>query len=119
VRDKEWKYVEVEGGEPLLFHLPNDPDEVENLAGRPEHAERCQKMKEALFRDFSWEGVHEQLAFDRARLPAFMSGMKPTTPNQYMLPDGRIFDAEKELYDARWIRQPDDQSGGIIPQRFG
>ena len=119
VRDEHWKYVEVEGGKPLLFDMANDPHETTNLAGLPEHEERCRRMREALFRDFSWEEAHAQLAIDRARLPEFLSGVRPSTPNQYMLPDGRIFDAEKELYEARWVRLPDDQSGGIIPQRFG
>ena len=119
VRDERWKYVEVEGGDPLLFDTLNDPGETTNLAGRPEHAERCRQMREALFGDFSWAEAHAQLARDRARLPEFLSGLKPTTPNQYMLPDGRIFDAEQSLYEARWLRLPDDQSGGIIPQRFG
>ena len=119
VRGARWKYVEVEGGQPLLFDTETDPNEENNLAGRPEHAGRCRIMREALFRDFSWEGVHEQLAIDRARLPEFMSGVKPSTPNQYMLPDGRLFDAEKELYDSRWLRLPDEGVGSIIPQRFG
>jgi hypothetical protein len=40
-------------------------------------------------------------------------------PNQYMLPDGRIFDAEAELYAARWLYIPPQSDGGIIPQQFG
>jgi choline-sulfatase len=119
VRDARWNYVDVEGGSPLLFDLQSDPDERNNLADLPEHAERCRQMREALFDGFSWEGVHAQLAADRARLPEHMSGQKPSTPNQYMFPDGRVFDAEKELYDARWLRLPDERTGSIIPQRFG
>lgn len=119
VRDQDWKYVVVERGETLLFHLPSDPDETVNLAGRPEHRERCEKMKAWLYRDFSWEDIHRQLVEDRKRLPQFLSGLQPSTPNQYMLPDGRIFDAEKSLYDARWIEIPAGCTGGIIPQQFG
>ncbi len=41
-------------------------------------------------------------------------------PNQYRLPDGREFDAEAELYGARWHHIPDNVvGGGIIPQQFG
>jgi hypothetical protein len=36
-----------------------------------------------------------------------------------MLPDGRVFDAEKSLYDARWLMIPSGRLGGIIPQQFG
>lgn len=119
LRDDRWKYVEVEGGQPLLFDMQNDPGEQANLAGGDAHADICRRMRAALFEGFSWQAAHDQLARDRARLPEFLSGVRPSSPNQYMLRDGRIFDAEKELYDARWLRLPDDQSGGIIPQRFG
>lgn len=119
VQDSDWKYVEIEGGEPLLFDRLNDPGETVNLAAQPEHASRCQNMREALFRNFGWEQVHEQLAKDRERLPEFFSGQKPSTPNQYMLPDGRVFDAESDLYGARWLDMPEHDGGGCIPQQFG
>ncbi|MSP14974.1 MAG: hypothetical protein EXR62_18710 [Chloroflexi bacterium] len=109
VRDQRYKYVEVEGGAMLLF----------DLAAHPAQAERCREMRLALYRDFSWEGAHAQLAADRARITAFKSGLPPSTPNQYRLPDGRLFDAEASLYAARWLFLPDDTSGGIIPQQFG
>ena len=119
VRDRRWKYVDVEGGEPLLFDLENDPEEMVNLADRPEHAQRCQTMREALFDGFNWKQVHTQLSADRERRLQFMSGQRPSTPNQYMLEDGRVFDAEGDLYGARWLYIPDEASGGIIPQQFG
>ena len=69
---------------------------------------------------FSWDDVHRQLAVDRERLPEFFSGMKPSTPNRYMLRDGRVFDAEGDLYGARWLTIPPEAlRGGIIPQMFG
>jgi choline-sulfatase len=119
VRGRDWKYVEIEGGEPLLFDLVRDPGEETNLATDPAQAQRCAEMREAVFRRFSWEQVHEQLAADRERLPEFLSGLKPTTPNQYRLSDGRMFDAEGDLYDARWLYLPPLSGGGIIPQQFG
>jgi choline-sulfatase len=119
VRDERWKYVDVEGGAPLLFDTECDALETTNLARDAEHAERCGRMRAALFDGFSWEGVHAQLQADRARAPAFLSGYQPSTPNQYMLPDGRVFDAEKSLYDSRWLAIPPGCSGGIIPQQFG
>ena len=119
VRDSTWKYVEVEGGDPLLFDMVADPGEETNLAGDPVQSERCATMREALFRGFSWEQVHEQLSADRERLPELMSGLKPSTPNQYMLADGRVFDAEGDLYGARWLYAPPLEGGGIIPQQFG
>ncbi|MCY4377926.1 MAG: sulfatase-like hydrolase/transferase [Spirochaetaceae bacterium] len=119
VRDRDWKYVEIEGGRPVLFDMRGDPGETTNLAGDPGHAERCRQMRKALFDGFSWEHVHTQLAADRARLPQYLSGLKPSTPNQYMLGDGRVFDAEGDLYGARWLPYPDLKGGGVIPQQFG
>jgi choline-sulfatase len=119
VRDERWKYVEVERGATLLFDLGEDPLETTDLAGDPAQAARCRQMGEWLHRDFDWEDVHARLAEDRGRLAPFLSGHPPGTPNQYMLPDGRVFDAEKSLYDARWIQIPPGCTGGIIPQQFG
>ena len=119
VRERDWKYVEVEGGRPVLFDMRGDSGETTNLAGDPHYAERCRQMGEALFNGFSWEGVHRQLSADRARLPQYLSGLKPSTPNQYMLSDGRVFDAEGDLYGARWLTYPDLKGGGVIPQQFG
>jgi len=120
VRDRQWKYVDVEKGKPLLFDMINDPKEEKNISQEPEYSEVCKKMKQILFTGFSWEQIHKQLKADRERLPEFFSGQKPTTPNQYMLPDGRIFDAEAALYEARWLYfSPEHATGGIIPQQFG
>jgi choline-sulfatase len=119
IRERDWKYIEIEGAAPLLFDLQTDPDENINLADQPRYADRCRAMRELLFRGFSWQQVHAQLDKDRERVAQFLSGQKPTTPNQYMLPDGRIFDAEGDLYGARWLHLPPSPGGGIIPQQFG
>jgi hypothetical protein len=36
-----------------------------------------------------------------------------------MLPDGRMFDAEGDLYDMRWLHTETYGMSGIIPQRYG
>jgi choline-sulfatase len=118
LRSRDWKYIEIEGGQPLLFDMVNDPHEQHNLADRPEHAERCRRMRAELFADFSWDQVHAQLEADRERVPDQLSGHQPSTPNQYMLADGRVFDAEADLYKARWLPIPPGCTS-IIPQQFG
>ena len=119
VRDERWKYVEIEHGDTLLFDREKDPLETTNVADSSEHTARCTEMRRALCADFAWDDAHRQLEADRARVHEFLSGMPPSTPNQYMLPDGRLFDAEKSLYDARWLAIPPGCTGGIIPQQFG
>jgi choline-sulfatase len=118
-RQRDWKYVEIEGGRPLLFNLADDPHELHNLADDPACAERCEQMRREALGGMSWEEIHRQLIADQQRMPEFFSGVKPTMPNQYRLPDGRIFDAEAELYNSRWLPIPDGCTGGIIPQMFG
>lgn len=118
-RERDWKYVEVRDSSPLLFDLRNDPAETTNLASEPAHAERCRAMRELVFDDFSWESTDRQLEIDRQRIKEHSSGVKPSMPNQYMFDDGRTFDAEAELYGARWLHIPPDTTGGIIPQMYG
>ena len=74
VRERDWKYVEVEYGPALLFDLVNDPHEKTNLAESPDHFARCQRMRGHLYQGFSWEQVHRQLEQDRQRLPELASG---------------------------------------------
>lgn len=120
IREKEWKYVEIEKGPAILFDLINDPQEEHNLVDSPSQQERISMMREKLHTDFSWELVHTRLAEDRIRRLEVTSGMKPTTPNQYMLSDGRLVDAEGGLYNTRWQRVLiGSDSGGHIPQYFG
>lgn len=51
VADKHWKMIHCEGFEhPILFDLKNDPDELVDLARKPEHRETVEFMYEKLFR---------------------------------------------------------------------
>ena len=118
VRTEQSKYIEVQGGQRLLFHLRNDPGELRNLAQEPDQAKHCRELRAILFEGFGWEQALGQLEADRARIEQHRSGLKPTVPKQYRLADGRTFDAEAGLYGARWLVEP-NATGGIIPQQFG
>ncbi|MEL7543380.1 MAG: sulfatase-like hydrolase/transferase, partial [Pseudomonadota bacterium] len=41
IRRGPWKYIHCDKDAPLMFNLENDPAERENLAEKPEHAERA------------------------------------------------------------------------------
>lgn len=75
VRERDWKYVEVEKGDALLFDLVNDPQERTNLASVEEHRPRCEAMRAKMYANFSWERAHRQLEQDRERFPELFSGL--------------------------------------------
>lgn len=119
VRTQDWKYVQMEKGRELLFHLKEDPGELHNRVDDPAQSERVQAMRTMLETNFSWDQAHLQLEADRLRVPEYLSGQRPSMPNQYTLRDGRVCDAESGLYEARWLHIPPEVTGGIIPQMKG
>jgi hypothetical protein len=115
VRTVDQKYVTLFELDDLFFDLEADPREFTTCDQHPElHGLRARCLD-----GFSWEATLARIDEDRQRMQPLMSGLKPSTPNQYRLPDGRVFDAEAELYGARWLQSDTFGMSGIIPQRFG
>jgi arylsulfatase A-like enzyme len=50
VRDAEWTYVWRLYEPPVLYHRHEDPHERHNLAGRPEHTDTEQRLRDAVLR---------------------------------------------------------------------
>ena len=119
IRTARYKYVDVDGLDNLLFDLQADPSEYRNVIGDPARADVAADLAARLDDGLSWSDRRERIDRDRERAKAFMSGLKPTTPNQYRLPDDRMFDAEGDLYGARWLQTDTYGTSGIIPQRYG
>ena len=118
IRTDRYKYVNTFGLGELLFDLQEDPGEFRNVIDDPTYAGEAQELSSKLNAGFSWEGALEQINEDRERAKQYRSGLRPTTPNQYQLPDGRVFDAETSLYDARWLQTDTFGMSGIIPQMY-
>jgi choline-sulfatase len=69
VRHGRWKYILTHGLPPLLYDLVADPDELLNLAGRPEHADIEAGLHARLVRDWDPAQMHARiLASQRRRL---------------------------------------------------
>jgi len=83
VRQGRHKYIFTRGLPPLLFDLQADPDELDNLAGRPEWAEVEAALQQRLVQDWEPEGVHQRvLASQRRRLfLAEVTGSSSLYPN--------------------------------------
>ncbi len=56
MRSREWTYVWRVYEPPELYHRTDDPDELHNLAGRPERAAVEAEMNRALLRWFVTTG---------------------------------------------------------------
>ena len=72
IRRGHWKYVWSEPDPPMLLDLEQDPDELENLAARPEHAETTAAFGAEVHRLWDPASLREKiLKSQRARRLAF------------------------------------------------
>ena len=111
------KYVNVHKYDNLYFDHLTDPDEIKNKINNPVFKDEIARLSNILDTSFSWEKTIESINRDRQRYNEnFRSGLRTSTPNQYVLEDGRMFDAEASLYSVRW--NPVDVRKGFIPQRY-
>ena len=99
----------------LFFDLEANPREFHALTEHPARSDLRQRCPDS----FSWDATLERIDRDRERMQPLKSGHEPSTPNQYRLPDGRVFDAEGDLYGARWFQTDTYGMSGIIPWRYG
>jgi len=118
IRTERLKYVNTFRHGELLFDLERDPREFRSVLDEPDYSDDLATLRVRLNTGFSWEAMIERIDADRERAKQYRSGLRPTTPNQYQLEDGRVFDAETSLYDARWLRTDTFGMSGIIPQMF-
>ena len=119
IRTDRHKYANIFGLDNVLFDLQEDPREFRNVIDDPKYASVKDELSARLDAGWSWEETIDRVDRDRERSEEYMSGVKPSMPNQYHLPDGRIFDAEGDLYGARWLQCDTYGKSGIIPQRYG
>lgn len=104
VRDGRYKYVGFKGDyQDLLFNIVDDPLETENLATDPDdaHETALQRLREFVGTSLDFEAADEQKEKDEAWARAEFELQTPETTdgNLYHLPDGRLVDAGKSIYD--------------------
>ena len=104
IRTPRYKYIVFPEDEPILFDFTNDPGEFENLAGQEVYRELESELHGRLMRDFDWETVRRQIASDEERSLSFATPWNEGSSNQYTLLDGRIVDAETQLYSATVVK---------------
>jgi choline-sulfatase len=67
VRQGNWKLILVHGHSSLLFNLSDDPNEMNDLARRPEHADRLAHLTEIAFRDYDSVEVNQTVLDSQRR----------------------------------------------------
>ena len=83
LREGRYKYIFTRGLAPMLFDLVADPDELNDLAGRPEQAELQQRLHARLLEGWDPDEVHARiLASQKRRLfLAEVAGSSSKSPN--------------------------------------
>lgn len=100
IRSERYKYVAFRGCDDLAFDMQADPDEQVNLVGDPDHAAALDALRDHLFDGFDFDASEEERRRQTADLKErFPARFKPTTPNQILLGDGRLVEADTPLYD--------------------
>ena len=99
IRSERFKYIAFRDCDDLAFDLDNDPDEQVNIAANPEFQTELTPLKNAVLEGFSFDDAEalrvKQNADLKERYPAKFN---PVTPNQILLGDGRLVEADALLY---------------------
>ncbi|MEM7462498.1 MAG: choline-sulfatase [Pseudomonadota bacterium] len=67
VRQGRFKYIHSETDPPLLFDVENDPDEINNLAGLPEHSEMEEQLRSIVLEKWDSTELTERIRLSQRR----------------------------------------------------
>lgn len=81
VRDGAHKYILTRGLPPMLFDLAADPDELDDLAGQPEHAELQRRLHARAVEGWDPEEVHARILHSQRRR-LFLAEVAAGSPGQ-------------------------------------
>ena len=99
LRSGRFKYVAFPHAPEILIDLEVDPDEQHDLSGVPEHKAMLDALRAAAFKGFSFDAAAERRALENAALrEQFPKRISARTPNQLLLPDGRLVEGDAVLY---------------------
>jgi choline-sulfatase len=118
LREGRHKYVAFREGPEVLFDLVDDPGEQRNLAPHPAHASVLAALRAKALDGFDFEAVAERMQAEREEMRRrFPMRIEGRTPNQLLMPDGRLVEGDAALYAPVLVAQHaadafDDWPGG-------
>jgi len=100
VRSENYKLINFEGHDDLLFDLEADPNEQANLADQPteEHERVIAELREVAEGSHSFDEILSRREADEKEAKAYTLPIATGHANAYHMPDGRIVDADTPLY---------------------
>jgi choline-sulfatase len=120
IRDGKYKYVGFRDAPELLFNLDEDPFEQENLATNPtgEDTEALHRLRRIFKETVDFEEIARKRKQDLEYTKEFSLPIPKGHGNAYLMPDGRLVDAETPLYQPFLLsKEPgyafDDWPGNI------
>lgn len=117
VRSGPWKFNYCHGMQSELFHLKDDPGEMNNLSGRPEHRDIEQHLTELVLRDWNPDHVSQFMERRNRELALVGCWVNATGPSE---PDPPWFSETPENWVTTELTGPTDRSNshqrGLRPQ---
>jgi choline-sulfatase len=99
LRDGRFKYVAFREGPEVLIDLQDDPDEQRNLAPDPAHAATLARLRARAMAGFDFDLLAERQEREQAEMRRqFPMRIEGRTPNQLLMPDGRLIEGDAALY---------------------
>lgn len=99
LREGRHKYVAFPDAPEVLFDLSTDPGEQRNLAADPAHAATVQDLRRKTMAGFDFQTAAERMRTEREALrERFPMRIAARTPNQLLMPDGRLVEGDAALY---------------------
>jgi hypothetical protein len=99
LREGRFKYVAFPDAPEVLFDLRADPGEQHNLASDPAHAAVVEDLRRKTMAGFDFAAVAERMRTEREALrQRFPMRIEGRTPNQLLMPDGRLIEGDAALY---------------------
>ena len=112
IRSERHKYVAFRGCDDLAFDLQADPDEQHNLLTDPDRAAdpELSELRDAVLEGFDFDEIERTRSSEVASLrEAYGARVKPVTPNQIQLGDGRLVEADAPLYLSHVVSEDPGQ----------